>query len=163
MVSLSGPVFADSWHMTAQPTTYLEHDRVREHTAPIVNQRIDRLSKASADAAIQAGHDAIQRRLAELDHEWDVDRALMVNFAGAGATTFGIGMARYANSSAFLPRRKGFLYFYGAQLGFLLLHGVVGWCPPASVFRRLGFRTAREIEAERALLRAALVSPTAAE
>lgn len=148
--------------MSAQLSTHLEHDRVREHTAPVVNERIDRLSKASADAAIQAGHDAIQARLAELDREWDVDRALIVNFAIAGGTSFAVGLSRYASSSPFLPKRKGFLYFFGAQLGFLLLHGVVGWCPPASVFRRLGFRTPREIEAERALLRAALVEPSAA-
>ena len=149
--------------MTTSSSNELQHDRVREHTAPAVNERIDRLTRASADVAIQSGHDAIQTRLAELDQEWDVDRALMVNFAIAGATTFGLGIARYASSTPFLPRRKGFLYFFGAQLGFLLLHGVVGWCPPASVFRRLGFRTAREIEVERTLLRSALVQPTAAE
>ena len=36
-----------------------------------------------------------------------------------------------------------------AQLDFLLVHGLAGWCPRASLFRQLGFRTQREIEGER--------------
>jgi len=131
-------------------------DRVREHTAPIVTQRIDRMAQAEVDAAVAAGPDAIARRLAKLDQEWDVDRALMVNFALAGAASLTTGLLRYKRTPALSPRRKGFLYFFGAQLGFLLLHGTVGWCPPLAVFRRLGFRTQREIEAERSQLRDAL-------
>jgi hypothetical protein len=37
---------------------------------------------------------------------------------------------------------------------FLLQHAVQGWCPPLSVFRRLGFRTAAEIDHERYALKA---------
>ena len=96
------------------------------------------------------------RRLSKLDYEWDVDRALMVNFAIAGAASLTTGLLRYKTTPPFSRRRKGFLYFFGAQLGLLLLHGTVGWCPPASVFRRLGFRTQREIESERRQLRDAL-------
>jgi hypothetical protein len=33
--------------------------------------------------------------------------------------------------------------------GFLLQHGLRGWCPPLPVLRHLGVRTPREIEAER--------------
>ena len=131
---------------------HLRSDRVRQHTAAPVNERIDQLTRASIDQTLQAGPEAIRRRLNELDQEWDVDRALMVNFAVAGAVTSGLGLARYVSSTWFAPRRKGFLVFFGAQLGFLLLHGVVGWCPPASLFRRLGFRTQREIETERMAL-----------
>jgi hypothetical protein len=131
----------------------LDTDRVRRHTAPYVNEQIDRLTRASIAEHGAAGTEAVQRRLTELDHEWDVDRALMVNFAIAGGASFALGLTRYAQSPLLGPRRKGFLYFFGAQLTFLLLHGVVGWCPPAVVFRRLGFRTQREIEVERAGLR----------
>lgn len=38
--------------------------------------------------------------------------------------------------------------------GFLLQHSVQGWCPPISLFRRLGVRTATEIDEERYALRA---------
>jgi len=139
----------------SEPLTY-NGDRVREHTAPGVNLRIDRMTQAEVDAAVAGGDDAVAQRLAKLDHEWDVDRALMVNFAIAGGATLSAGLLRYRLSPVFARRRKGFLYFFGAQLAFLLLHGVVGWCPPASVFRRLGFRTQREIETERRQLRDAL-------
>lgn len=139
-----------------QQTEHLRTDRVRRHTAPHVNEHIDQLTRASIDATLQAGREATLMRLAELDHEWDVDRALMVNFAVAGAVTSGVGLARYIGSSWLAPRRTGFLVFFGAQLGFLLLHGVAGWCPPASLFRRLGFRTQREIETERMALLAEL-------
>lgn len=133
-------------------------DRVREHTAPPVNARIDALTRATIDATLSGGPQAIERRSLELDAEWDIDRALMVNFAVAGGASFSIGLSRYVNSPLLGPRRKGMLYFFGAQLGFLLLHGLVGWCPPASLFRRLGFRTKAEIETERRLLLAAQAS-----
>jgi hypothetical protein len=38
--------------------------------------------------------------------------------------------------------------------GFLFQHAVEGWCPPIPVLRRLGFRTAREIDIERVALKA---------
>src|SRR6478752_9591576 len=127
-------------------------DRVREHTPKSVLRRIDRMH----DAAVVAGREAILRRLVQLDYEWDIDRALMVNFAVAGGASLTAGLLRYTRTPLFSRRRKGFLYLFGAQLGFLLLHGMLGWCPPVSVFRRLGFRTQREIEAERRDLRDAL-------
>lgn len=134
----------------------LNGDRVREHTPRNVLRRIDRMSEADVDAAVVAGRDAILRRLVKLDYEWDIDRALMVNFAIAGGASLSTGLLRYSRTPLLVPRRKGFLYFFGAQLGFLLLHGLVGWCPPVSVLRRLGYRTQREIEAERRDLRDAL-------
>jgi hypothetical protein len=121
-----------------------------------VNQRIDRLTQAESDAAVAAGADAVSRRLVRLDYEWDIDRALMVGFAMVGATSLSLGLLRYRLTPLLSRPRKGLLYLFGAQLGFLLLHGVVGWCPPASVLRRLGFRTQREIETERRQLRDAL-------
>jgi hypothetical protein len=41
-----------------------------------------------------------------------------------------------------------------AVAGFLLQHAVQGWCPPISLFRRLGVRTAQEIDHERYALKA---------
>jgi len=131
-------------------------DRVREHTAPKVNERIDALARANLDQTLSAGSGAIQHRLAELDQEWDIDRALFVNFGVVGGAAFAFGLSRYASSPPLGPRRKGLLYFFGTQLGFLLVHGLVGWCPPVVLFRRLGFRTRAEIEAERRVLLSAL-------
>lgn len=39
-------------------------------------------------------------------------------------------------------------------LGFLAQQALQGWCPPVPVFRRLGFRTRREIDAEKDALKA---------
>jgi hypothetical protein len=144
--------------MSEQPSIAPTRDRVREHTAPKVNERIDALTRASVDATLSQGAGAIQHRLAELDEEWDIDRALFVNFAVAGGAAFSLGLKRYADSSMFSRPRKGLLYFFGAQLGFLLVHGLVGWCPPVVLFRRLGFRTKSEIEAERHVLLQALAT-----
>lgn len=134
---------------TLQQHLNRHRDRVREHSSETVNRRIDQLTESSVNSALRGGRDAVQRRLAELDHEWDVDRALMLNFAVVGALTFALGIHRYGRTLPFVPRRKGVLYVFGTQLAFLAMHAVVGWCPPAPVFRRLGFRTRPEIEAER--------------
>jgi hypothetical protein len=133
-------------------------DRVRDHSAQIVNQRIADSTRDRVQRVVSQGRDAIVRRIEQLDSEWDVDRALMVNFAIVGGAAYAAGLQRYASSPWFGPRRKGLLYFFTAQLGFLLLHGTVGWCPPLPVFRRLGVRTKSEIEAERQTLVKALGS-----
>jgi hypothetical protein len=125
----------------------VHHDRVRERTSPPVNDQIDAVTQCRVEALLERGdRDAIVRRLVELEYEWDVDRALMANFALVGGTTFLLGQTR----------AKGWTYFFGAQMGFLLLHALAGWCPPAVVFRRLGFRTQKEISAERTLLERSL-------
>jgi hypothetical protein len=130
-------------------TVAMFHDRVREHTAPHVIEQIDCTMLGRVHALLDRDdRAAIVRRLAALDAEWDVDRALMANFAIVGGATFLLGQTQ----------AKGWTYFFGAQLGFLFLHAVVGWCPPMVVFRRLGFRTQQEISYERRLLQQRLES-----
>jgi hypothetical protein len=80
----------------------------------------------------------------------------MVNFAIVGGATAALGLSRYLSSPFLGRKRKGLLYLFGSQLGFMLMHAVVGWCPPVSVFRRLGCRTMREIDRERSALLGAL-------
>ncbi|MCM2322983.1 MAG: hypothetical protein NDJ90_06940 [Oligoflexia bacterium] len=107
------------------------------------NRATSRISTLTAQ-----GHDAIVKRLHDLESEWDIDRALMANFAIVGSATLSAG----------LLKNRRWLALLGVQLAFLLNHAVRGWCPPASVFRRLGFRTQQEIQAERHLLLRALES-----
>lgn len=123
-------------------------DRVREHTAPHVNRNIALATQACIEHCVQRGRDAIITRLAELDREWDVDRALMANFAIAGGAAYAAGLYRLSQSRWGRPR-TGLLGFFGAQMAFLLMHAAVGWCPPVVLWRRLGFRTRIEIETER--------------
>jgi hypothetical protein len=127
----------------------IRRDRVRDHTAPVVNRKLDLLTAGNIDRYRDAPQEELIRRLAELDTEWDVDRALMANFAVLGSVSLGLAL-----------RHKAWIYVFGSQMGFLLLHAVMGWCPPASVFRRLGYRTSQEIEMERRALLELLAHPT---
>jgi hypothetical protein len=49
-------------------------------------------------------------------------------------------------------RFSGWRLLLFTQLGFLAHHAIRSWCPPLPVFRRLGFRSNREICAERVAL-----------
>lgn len=122
------------------------HDRVREHSSASVNQRIDRQARGAVVEL--ATPEAIRARLAELDREWHLDRALMGVFSVLGALT--------ARGSMRSLARRGHVGFWGllffTQLGFLAHHAVRGWCPPVAVLRRLGLRTSQEIGAERVAL-----------
>ncbi len=86
----------------------------------------------------------IDRRLRALDAEWDIERVLDANAATFALAGLALGV--------FVDRR--FLLLPAAVAGFLLQHAVQGWCPPVPVLRRLGVRTAGEIQAERAALKA---------
>lgn len=81
----------------------------------------------------------IEARLQELDREWDVERVLEAN-----ASTLVL-----ASALAGLLGRRRSLLLTATVGGFLLQHALQGWCPPLPVLRRLGFRTATEIETER--------------
>jgi hypothetical protein len=114
------------------------------HTREADNEAIRRQTEARVAQLAAAGPAAIERRLRELDEEWDVERTLEANAATVALVGLGLG--------AFVNRRLFVLPAIVA--GFLLQHALQGWCPPVPVFRRLGFRTAREIDEERSALKA---------
>ena len=117
--------------------------RVEENTDEAINDRIYRQTVRNLSRFATQGSTEINRRLEELDHEWDVERTLEAN--AATLALFGIGLG------AFVDRR--FFLFPALVTGFLLQHAVQGWCPPLPVLRRLGIRTAREIDRERLALK----------
>jgi hypothetical protein len=122
------------------PTT---SGRVPAHTADRINAWIR--ERTEDDVLYCAEHpDRIEERLAELDEEWDIERTLEANAASFSLAGLGLALS--------LDRR--FLAVPIAVAGFLLQHAVQGWCPPVSVFRRMGVRTAREIDEERTALKA---------
>lgn len=121
-------------------------DRVPRNTAPEVNERIRRQTLANLARYRNAGPEAIARRLEELDHEWDIERAIEANAAGIALAGVALG--------AFADRR--FLLLPAAVCLFLMQHALQGWCPPVPILRRLGFRTAREIFEERLALKSLL-------
>jgi len=120
------------------------NERVPLHTAETVNAAIRQQTEANIVRCATSSTEEIDRRLAELDREWDIERALEAN-AGA-ATLTGVALGALVDRRWFLlPALVG---------GFLLTHAVQGWCPPLPLLRRLGFRTAAEIDEERYALKA---------
>ena len=119
-------------------------DRVPHHTAEHINEQIRRQMEENVKRVAAGGPKAIERRLEELEREWDIERTLEAN--ASTLVTVGAGLALLADRRfALIPLVVG---------GFLLQHAVQGWCPPLPVFRRLGVRTQAEIDAERYALKA---------
>lgn len=114
-------------------------DRVRSATAGDVNPRIDQGTAGNIARHAGDSETVRQQRIAELDAEWDIERALEVN----AASLMIAGLA----AGAFVDRR--WLALPAVVGGLLLMHGVQGWCPPLPLLRRLGFRTRGEIDEER--------------
>lgn len=118
--------------------------RVESQTPPHVNSQIaDRMRER---LAFYAEHpQLINRRLAELDREWDIERVLEAN-----AST----LITASSLMAFVTGRRRWAFLSLAVGGFLFQHAVQGWCPPMFVLRRMGIRTVREIDRERYALKA---------
>jgi hypothetical protein len=117
--------------------------RVIDHTDADINEAIRRRTEMSIAEAIAAGPAGIDRRLAELDHEWDIERALEAN--AASISLLGLALGALGN--------RAFFVLPAVVAGFLLQHALQGWCPPVPVMRRLGVRTQTEIEQERYALK----------
>ena len=123
------------------PTTV---DRVPNQTCTAVNESIRPQTEENISRLKQAGPTAIAHRLEELDAEWDVERAIEANAATASIVGLALGVTVNRRWLA-LPAIVG---------AFVLQDAVQGWCPPLPVLRRLGFRTASEIDYERYALKA---------
>lgn len=118
-------------------------DRVPRHTSPKVNVRIQGKTLHDVSRFVGADPFFIDQRIQELQREWDIERALEAN-----AATFALaGLVLGAS----VDRR--FYLLPAAVAAFLLQHALQGWCPPLPLLRRLGIRTAREIQDEIIALR----------
>ena len=124
---------------TAEDPTGASADRVRRSTATPLNQKIDRKIEDNIRYYAGSSDASVERRIHELDEEWDVERVLEVNASALALTGLALGMTRDRRWFA-LP---------AAVMGFLLQHGMQGWCPPLPLLRRLGIRTRGEIDREK--------------
>lgn len=118
-------------------------DRVPRNTAEKINQRIRRHAWRNIEQAARGGPEAIDRRLAELDREWDIERMLEANAASLVVASSVLGI---------LTRQRRYFGLPVVVGGFLLQHALQGWCPPLPLFRRFGVRTSEEIDDERQVL-----------
>lgn len=115
--------------------------RVAAHTPPHVNRRIEAATLRSLKYH-EAYPAEIPQRLEDLEREWDIERMLITN--ASTLMLLGVGLATTVN--------RRFLALPAAVSGFLLMHALQGWCPPVSLFRRMGVRTQSEIDWERCML-----------
>ena len=118
-------------------------ERVPRHTAHGVNQAIQEQTKANVKCFASSDEQTIEKRLVQLDREWDVERMLEAN-----ASTIALA------GMALATRNKKWLLLPAAVAAFLLQHALQGWCPPVQVLRRLGYRTRMEIDREKFALKA---------
>ena len=120
-----------------------QYDRVRMMSAEQANRAIDQATEDSIARVTAGGRSEIERRLVELQREWNVDRALVLNFSV-------LVLAQLIAAK----RTRRWLWGPLIQTSFLIMHTTIGWCPPVLWVRPMGFRTRYEIQAEReALLR----------
>jgi hypothetical protein len=119
-------------------------ERVPQNTAEQINQRIRQQTERNVLRYSSAGPLAIDRRLTELDKEWDIER-----YVETMAPTFSLlGLALG------LTKNRKWLALPIVVQSFFLQHALQGWCPPIPLLRRLGVRTIDEINEERYALKA---------
>lgn len=119
-------------------------DRVRENTADSINEAIRSRTAATVAKVVDAGPTAIAERLRALDQEWDIERYIETVAPSISLAGMTLGLTR---------DRRWFALPILVQ-SFLLQHAIQGWCPPIPILRRLGIRTASEIDEERNALKA---------
>jgi hypothetical protein len=118
-------------------------ERVSSNTHPDINAWIWHQTEENMREIASHGREAIERRLAELDEEWDVER--YVETMAPSFTLLGLTLG--------LTRDRRWLLLPFVVQTFFLQHALQGWCPPIPVLRRLGIRTMQEIERERCCLK----------
>jgi hypothetical protein len=120
-------------------------DRVKRNTGAERNAKIE---NEILDSIRYFSHNKkeIPERLAELEEEWDIERALQLN--GAVLALAGTLLAATVN--------KKWLILPALVTTFLGQHATQGWCPPLPLLRSLGLRTRQEIDSEKFALKALL-------
>lgn len=113
--------------------------RVAYHTNPVVNRQIRDQTIARLKSFKERDSDAISDQIQKLNCEWDTERLLEANAAAIVVLTAAIGAIKKSRCCFFVSGLVG---------SFLLLHALQGWCPPVPVIRKMGVRTAEEINNE---------------
>jgi hypothetical protein len=111
-----------------------------------VNREIDRQTNSNIRRYANSSEEVINRRIEELDQEWDIERALEANASALALTGLLLG----------LTVNRKWLALPTVVLSFRLQHSLQGWCPPLPLLRRLGVRTRGEIDREKYELKALL-------
>ena len=118
-------------------------DRVQRFTDDATNRRRIEAATGARIRRLARNPLGIERRLRELDREWDIERVLETQAALAVL----VGLIQSWR------RGRHWLTLPGLVSTCLVQHTTRGCSPPLGVLRWLGVRTAREIEVERVALK----------
>lgn len=126
----------------AEPLVSAYIDQVRAHSSAPVNALIDAGIRERLYLYAKSPQ-LIDKRLVELEREWDIDRMLETLASTGGMVGLLLG----------LTRRRRFLLLPALLLPTLMLHATQGWTPQMHVLRRFGLRSRHEIAAEKYALK----------
>lgn len=118
------------------PTT----KRVAINTHPNTNASIRNNMLRRINVYKNSSDKILSDNIGKLNYEWDIERVLEAKAACIilGSTIMGLKTSK-----------KGWFLITGTAGLFLMQHALQGWCPPVPLMRKMGFRTAEEINNEK--------------
>lgn len=118
------------------PTT----KKVAFHTCNKVNEDIKNKTICCINTYKSGDSAILSDKIEKLNREWDTERVLETNAASVVLLSSIMGYKKKKSCWFLLTGTVGF---------FLLQHALQGWCPPLPVIRKMGVRTAEEINLEK--------------
>lgn len=118
--------------------------RVRHSSSPEANRKIDEDILKNIKYYSDLSEDVINKRIKELDREWDIERLLEMNLSTIALT--GIFLTLF--------KHRSWIILPTVAVGFFAQHAIQGWCPPVPLMRFFKFRTRNEINHEKHALKA---------
>lgn len=122
------------------PTT----KKAASHTCSKVNQDIRNKTIRCINTYKDSSEAILSQKIKKLDHEWDTERLLETNAAS---------IVLFSSIMGYKRKKCCWFFLTGAVGFFLLQHALQGWCPPLPVIRRLGVRSAEEINQEKTVFK----------
>lgn len=114
------------------------------HTCSKINQDIRNKTICCVNTYKNSGEAVLSDKIDKLNQEWDTERVLETNAASVVLLSSIMGY----------KKKKCCWFMLTGAIGFFLLqHALQGWCPPLPVIRKLGVRTAEEINQEKTLFK----------
>lgn len=128
------------WMNSILPSTT---NRVADYTSPDVNEMIRNNTLENLSYMEDAEEAELTRRIQKLNSEWDMERFVEAKAAVCvmGCSLFGMGRHKFWSTMTLIAGT------------FLLQHALLGWCPSAPIMRKVGVRTAEEINQEKLVLK----------
>jgi len=117
--------------------------RVELHTKQSVNEKIDNKTVNNIKRYKNAPKEELTERLHQLNREWDTERVLETNAS----------IIVLISSILALTLSIYWVILIIVVSFFLLVHAVIGWCPPLPLIRRMGYRTPEEISDEKTVIK----------